>query len=114
MSEALQTAGFSRNELEFVTGKPVAAPPPSVAAPKAEEPARKQRPRVPEPISPASGVGAARTVSMTFRLPADLPALLIQISAERKVRCEAPFSQQDIVAEALRKWIRAHSDHGLG
>ena len=50
---------------------------------------------------------------MTFRLPADLPALLIHISAERKVRREAPFSQQDIVADALRKWIQAHSEHAL-
>jgi hypothetical protein len=55
-----------------------------------------------------SEVFSAPTVSMTFRLPADLPGRMIQVSADRKVRREAPFSQQDIVAEALREWLDKH------
>lgn len=47
---------------------------------------------------------------MTLRLPADLPGRLVQVSAERKVRREAPrFSQWDIVTEALRDWLATHS-----
>ena len=48
-------------------------------------------------------------VSMTFRLPADLPGILVQVSAARKVRRQSPFSQQDIVAQALREWLTKHA-----
>ena len=42
--------------------------------------------------------------------PGALPSSAIQVSAERKVRREAPrFSQWDIVAKALRDWLVTHS-----
>ncbi len=44
-------------------------------------------------------------VSMTFRLPAPLSAQLVGAATERKLRREEPFTQQDIVAEALRQWF---------
>jgi hypothetical protein len=112
MGEALMTEGFSRDALAFVSGKAsMATTAPAVAA-RAETPPRKRTP--PATIRPARnrGIPAAAsdtTVSMTFRLPADLPSRLIQISAERKVRREMPFSQQDIVAEALREWLATHA-----
>ena len=61
-----------------------------------------------EPAPPAETVPAAGVVSMTFRLPAELPAALVRASADRKVRKQKPFAQQDIVAEAVRQWLRAH------
>ena len=44
-------------------------------------------------------------VSMTFRLPPELPAALLRVAMERKLRREEPFTQQDIVAQALREWL---------
>jgi hypothetical protein len=43
---------------------------------------------------------------MTFRLPAALSGRLGRVSAERKLRRQRPFSQQDIVAEALDEWLK--------
>ena len=37
-----------------------------------------------------------------------LPAALVRASADRKVRKQKPFAQQDIVAAAVRQWLRAH------
>ena len=44
-------------------------------------------------------------VSMTFRLPAELPAALLRAAMERKLRSEPPCTQQDIVAQAVREWL---------
>lgn len=54
------------------------------------------------------GTRPSGVVSMTFRLPAELPAALVRASAERKVRKQKPFTQQDIVAEAVQQWLRTH------
>ena len=111
MSEALRTENFSRSELDFLTGKAETAPTvPVVAIPKHNSPRRE--PSVKRTTDPAirnPGQNITPTVSMTFRLPADLPARLIRVSAERKVSCEKPASQQDIVAEALREWFRRNT-----
>lgn len=112
MGEALMTAGFSRDALAFVSGDVSTAPTDQAVPARAENTPRKRPP--PSTNRPARNrtyVDATpdSTVSMTFRLPADLPGRLIQISAERKVRREAPFSQQDIVAEALREWLATHA-----
>ncbi|MCX6917143.1 MAG: hypothetical protein NT167_29575 [Verrucomicrobia bacterium] len=45
---------------------------------------------------------------MSFRLPAQLSARLIEVAVRRKLRHERPFSQQDIVAEALAAWLKGH------
>ena len=102
MGEALMSERLSPDELAFVTGN--SGPTTTIA----EFPSRKKSsPRKPAPNSETQTGLPAPTVSMTFRLPADLPRLLLKISAERKVRRLVPFTQQDIVAEALRKWIGA-------
>jgi transposase InsO family protein len=43
-------------------------------------------------------------VSMNFRVPASIPAGLLKASSERKMKKTRPFTQQDIVAEALTAW----------
>ena len=111
MGEALKTEVFSREELTFVTG---GESPPSkspVENPKVGRTTRRPKTRalathVADEAASDSGLGA--TVSMTFRLPADLPAQLIRTSAERRVQRKAPSSQQAIVAEALREWFERH------
>lgn len=112
MSEALRTENFSRSELDFVTGKAeLAQTVPVVASPQPDR-ARGQKPSATKRTAPVIGTysqNAAPTVSMTFRLPADLPAQLIRASAERRVTRELPASQQDIVAEALQDWLRRNT-----
>lgn len=84
--------------------------PPTAPAekPKTNQPTRRAKAAaVADESTPDSGPGA--TVSMTFRLPADLPAQLIRTSAERRVQRKNPSSQQAIVAEALRDWFDRHT-----
>ena len=45
-------------------------------------------------------------VTATFRLPAIIPATLLKVSLERKMKNIHPFTQQDIVAEALTAWLQ--------
>ena len=51
-------------------------------------------------------------VSVTFRLPPELPAALLRAAMERKLRGEKPCTQQDIVAEALRTWLETNAPRG--
>jgi hypothetical protein len=51
---------------------------------------------------PTSG----RTVSLTFRLPEKLATALLETSLKRKLRRAKPYTQQDILAEALAFWLK--------
>jgi len=52
------------------------------------------------------GAEIVATVSATFRLPANIPPALLKTSSERKIKKIYPFTQQDIVAEALTAWLK--------
>ncbi len=93
MSEALQTGKLSEEQQNFVNG---------ASARAASSPA-------PAEIKPSTDSAARGTISMTFRLPAALSGRLCSVSAERKLRHQRPFSQQDIVAEALDQWLKRNS-----
>ena len=45
----------------------------------------------------------------TFRLPAELPSVLLRVAMERKLRGERPCTQQDIVAQAVREWLERNA-----
>jgi hypothetical protein len=45
-------------------------------------------------------------VSMNFRVPSSIPQALLKASSERKMKKIRPYTQQDIVAEALTDWLR--------
>lgn len=94
MSEALQTGKLSAERRNFVNGS--TAPAVSSSASACD--------------NPLAGSAAAGTISMTFRLPAALSQRLSSVAAERKLRRQRPFSQQDIVAEALDQWLKRN--HG--
>lgn len=49
-------------------------------------------------------------IAVTVRLPKKLAHQLIDESARRRKRKEPAWSQQDIVAEALGKWLNQKSD----
>ncbi|HRY49109.1 MAG TPA: hypothetical protein P5186_13760 [Candidatus Paceibacterota bacterium] len=126
MSEALRTGKLNDEAVAFVTGTamppnsanstPEPQPAPSAVA-EVKTPASTSTSAVQPNVSPIAPPGdllgsVQGTVSMTFRLPADLSARLIRVSAERKVRRERPFSQQDMVTEALSDWLRQHGHAG--
>lgn len=50
-------------------------------------------------------MSATGTVSITVRLPADIPARLLRVSTERKLNRIRPWTQQEIMAEALAQWL---------
>ena len=58
------------------------------------------REREPEPVPGQS------YVTMTFRLPPEIPQGLLRASADRKIKKVRPFTQQEIVSEALSQWLR--------
>ncbi len=125
MSQALQPVRVNDAARAFVNGGavktvttpiPVVAPPPPVAGSSGAAPvsfdARLQNPNgVPTASGPAAPSPAglpvvSASVSMTFRLPAPLSAQLVRVSTERKLRRQEPFTQLDIVVEALTAWLR--------
>jgi len=51
-------------------------------------------------------LASATSASMTVRMPADIPPKLLRAATDRKIARQRPFTQQEIVAEALTQWLR--------
>ena len=107
LGEALQTAKLSDEAMAFVNGAAGNSSSPKSIGHNIEPrtgvaPKSNDVPREPPTTVPVSNAG---TVSTTFRLPAELSAQLLRVSVERKLKRERPFSQQDIMAEALAQWL---------
>ena len=119
MSQALHSVNLSAEAAAFVAagaagaaGNAVASTPPPELAPdsRASLPLVATATAAPESRALAfshSPLPAERRapVSMTFRLPAELPSALLRAAMERKLRGEPPCTQQDIVAQAVREWL---------
>ena len=116
MSQALHSVNLSAAAAAFVAagaaGNAVASTPPPELAPdsRASLPLVATATAAPESRALAfshSPLPAERRapVSMTFRLPAELPSALLRAAMERKLRGEPPCTQQDIVAQAVREWL---------
>ncbi len=58
------------------------------------------------PTGPSAKNPVGGTISLTFRAPSELATRLLEISLARKLRREKPFTQQDIIAEALQHWLK--------
>lgn len=126
MRDALKPGNLTDEAKAFLSGtpsKPTLPEPPSATEPPVEptppEPPVVEPPEITETTADPTGMALANPsvvvpgiVSMTFRLPANLSAQLARVSAERKLRRERPFSQQDIVAEALKHWLLRHGYGG--
>src|ERR1017187_5240756 len=110
LSAALQTRELSDEALAFVNGtgnngaKPI-TPANNSSVPRATPPANG----VPIASPTVLEVPSSGTVSMTFRLPSELSSRLIRASVERKLKRERPFSQQDIITQALAQWLERNS-----
>jgi hypothetical protein len=81
----------------------VSAKPQETQLPKsiAETPAPAVKPKREKPVAPPTGL-----VPLNCRLPAEIPLALLKASSERKMKKIRPYTQQDIIAEALSDWIK--------
>lgn len=77
----------------------------AVAPTGSAEPGRRPKAKAPLTKEPSTPERAETLVSMTFRLPVEIPAALVKASADRKVRRERPYTQQEMVARALSEWL---------
>lgn len=90
MSHAL-----SPEKVAFLRGEPEEEHP---SAPERRTVEKVHRPR---PPSPARG-----RVTVTVRLEPDVAEALSQASAERKMQRLEPYTQQDIIGDALKQWLQ--------
>ncbi|MBX7210420.1 MAG: hypothetical protein K1X78_19065 [Verrucomicrobiaceae bacterium] len=60
---------------------------------------------VPQPVMPG-------VVSLNVRIEPHISTALLRASMERKIQRLSPFTQQDIVAEALALWLKTHGFYG--
>ena len=122
MSAALQTVELPPEAIALIkegSAKPMSTPPALVEptpekrsnavlepeeaeAPERPRPAKLRTPREkPEPMPVLASI-----VSMTIRVPVELPNALLRVSVERKLQRQRPFTQQEMVATAIREWLR--------
>jgi hypothetical protein len=124
MAAALRTGDLSPAMLEFVkAGTParvIAAPVARVESEKVEQPIQNPksdedgseqktktfRPskglqdQAPERVEPVS------KVTLSIRVPMDIPASLLRVSTDRKLNHQQPATQQEIVTEAIYQWLK--------
>ena len=117
MSEAL-TSNLSGEALAFLkagspkpaTEAPVAAKPEvgKVVEVKEREAQGLKLVRAKTPKVEASASASGGLVSMSVRVPREIPDGLVRASAERKIKKQKPWTQQEIIAEALSEWLQKH------
>ena len=128
MSQALRTGEWPAEVRDFIKAgtpqsrvsprdsEPVAAPQP--VAPGPLEPTERE-PVVETPrsqakesgsLNPRESEGPERLVSMTVRVPCEIPRKLLRVSAERKLQRLKPGTQQEIVADALSQWFKKNDN----
>jgi len=117
LSAALQTGSLTDAALDFVkagTPKPpadavlsavVPAKPAAVDEPRPMARSAKPRLRIGEE---SEGEAEAGLVSLTVRVPRIVPPGLLLASVDRKLKRQRPWTQQEIVAEALTHWLQEH------
>ena len=117
LSAALLTSNLTEAALDFVktgTAKPSVNPVASTAVPPqpaaVEEPppvarSLKRRLRISDDGDPEAEAGL---VSLTVRVPRVVPPGLLLASVDRKLKRQRPWTQQEIVAEALTHWLQQH------
>lgn len=111
--EAFVTAGAGGTVVRSAAGVSAGVSPAAQAALGGLAPTAAGAPPKPAPLAHTPLPAERRApVSVTFRLPAELPAALLRVAMERKLGGEKPFTQQDIVAEALRAWLEKHAPSG--
>ena len=117
LSAALQTGSLTDAALDFVKGGTARPAPEPVAA--AVVPAKPIAVEEPPPVAGSlkrrlrtsddgEGEAEAGLVSLTVRVPRIVPPGLLLASVDRKLKRQRPWTQQEIVAEALTHWLQEH------
>jgi len=75
---------------------------------EAEQPAKKRMPKRVIQTEEEESPFPIR-VPQTYRLPQRLVEDLTRAAMERKIKRRKPWSQQDIVAEAIGEWLSLHA-----
>jgi hypothetical protein len=110
--------GLSPEEEAFLN--PTKASPKQKPKPKATKrkeespmanPAIKQQPTPQPPIQAAPAAmnpqfSMPGVMSLNTRISAEISTALLTASMQRKIQRQSPFTQQDILAEALTDWLR--------
>lgn len=114
LSAALQTADLPEQALEFVTSgspKPTPDAPVATSVPAAGEEigelgnGRRPPVGVTKDTEFKAEPGLA---SLTVRVPRVVPPGLLLASVDRKLKRQHPWTQQEIVGEALTLWLKEH------
>ena len=115
LSAALQTGNLAEEALDFVkTGGAKPAQNPTATQPVQSE--KTENPRPPSMgtkqrlrLGDEAAVEAqADLVSLTVRVPRMVSPGLLLASVDRKLKRQRPWTQQEIVAEALTLWLQQH------
>jgi len=59
-----------------------------------------------QPATHAAPPGGRARITLTVRLEPDVAAALAHAAATRKMQQRMPYTQQDIVGEALKQWLK--------
>ena len=117
LSAALQTGSLTDAALDFVkAGTPTPAADAVVSTAVPAKPAAVEEPRpVAKGAKPrlrlgeeSEGEAEAGLISLTVRVPRIVPPGLLLASVDRKLKRQRPWTQQEIVAEALTHWLQEH------
>jgi len=118
LSAALQTGSLTGPALDFVKAgspRPAAEPPTAFAPPvrpaEVEAPLLPAEERVKPCARPSEAVATepeASLAAVTVRVPRVVPPGLLRASVDRKLKRQRPWTQQEIVGEALIDWLRRH------
>jgi hypothetical protein len=99
------TNALSPEKVAFLRGEAIeerpSAPEPSTS--QQRTPQRSTVEKVERPLPPPAGRGR---ITVTVRLEPDVAEALSHASAERKMRRIEPYTQQDIIGDALKQWLR--------
>ncbi len=64
-----------------------------------------KKPRKPRAKSAVVEEQVPVLTTQTFRIPSTVAERLLRVSMERKLKKQRPYTQQDIVSEALEDWL---------
>lgn len=109
LSQSLPMADLPAEAWDLIkqgSPQPVAEPRKTVELPKPRpSPVKAVRDPI-EAQEEGEGVKARGLVPLSVRVQSDLADKLLKVAFERKMQRKAPFSQQDIVTQAVTQWLR--------
>lgn len=130
MGAALRTSDLSPDALAFIQAgtpqpkfvepvKVIASPvkpetpemePPQPGPPNDNQPETIERSRTPKPRGQrektAEPVHPVSRITLSIRVPYEIPEGLLRASTDRKLKHLKPSTQQEIAAEAISRWLR--------